>query len=190
MAAITRAAALAALAVLAGCGTSAPGSPAAGGASPASTVSQPAVSAPAASPSASGPAVCGQPGTYLTAIRTGRYSTYDRVAFEFSGAMPAYTIQTTKSVLSDPKGTPVPLAGRQALHLVFHNASAICQQPMHNTYTGPAVLKPSYPQLLMVSAAGDFENVLSFGIGLANQGSYRAYPLTGPSRLAIDLPHP
>jgi hypothetical protein len=66
-------------------------------------------------------------------------------------------------VYTDPKGTPIALAGQSYLHVVFRGASAVCPQPMQRIWTGTSVLTPYYPQLLMVSAAGDFEG---FGIGL------------------------
>ena len=90
---------------------------------------------------------------------------------------------------SDPKGTPIPLAGQSYLRVAFHGTSAVCPQPLHQTYTGPAVLTPYYPELLTVSAAGDFEGVLSFGIGLAAQGGHHAFTLTNPDRLVIDVSH-
>jgi len=54
---------------------------------------------------------------------------------------------------------------------------------------GPATLTPFYPQLLVVSAAGDFEGYLIFGIGLAAQGPYHVSTLTGPHRVVIDVDH-
>ena len=90
---------------------------------------------------------------------------------------------------SDPKGTPIPLAGQAYLRVVFHGTSAVCPQPLHQTYPGPTVLTPYYPELLTVSAAGDFEGVLSFGIGLAAQGGYHVFTLTNPDRLVIDVSH-
>ena len=90
---------------------------------------------------------------------------------------------------SDPKGAPVLLAGQSYLRVVFHGTSAVCPKPLHQTYTGPTVLTPYYPELLTVSAAGDFEGVLSFGIGLAAQGGYHVFTLTSPDRLVIDVSH-
>ena len=76
-----------------------------------------------------------------------------------------------------------------ALRVVFRGASAWCQQPVRKTYTGPSVLTPFYPRLLVVCAAGDFEQVPNFGVGLADGGSYRAYALTGPDRMVLDFGH-
>jgi hypothetical protein len=193
------------LAVLAGCGTAPAGQPGAPAAStPGSTTSAPASApasggngtpGPASSPPAPpagtpGPsATCPQAGIYLTAIRTSRGPDADRVVFEFSGGLPTYGTTVVKTVYSDAKGDVVPLAGQVQLRLVFHGATAWCPQPARKTYAGPSPLTPFYPQLLAVSAAGDFERVLSFGIGLAAPGSYHSYALTSPYRVVLDVSH-
>jgi hypothetical protein len=51
------------------------------------------------------------------------------------------------------------------------------------------VLASFQPQVLVVSAAGDFERVLSFGIGLSATGSWHASKLTGPDRVVLDVSH-
>jgi len=186
---------IAGLTGLAGCGTTQAGSPGAAK-SPAPASSTPAPQTMAPSPSSTGqPAVtpsasdCSLPGSYLTAVRVGEYASYDRVVFQFSGGLPAVTADRVAAVYTDPKGTPVALAGQSYLHVVFRGASGVCPQPMQRTWTGPSVLTPYYPQLLMVSAAGDFEGYLSFGIGLAAPGSYHIFTLTGPDRVVIDISH-
>ena len=182
-------AAAAGLAVLAGCGSAPAGSPA------------PATSATSAATASSTPAdstarldaaarACAQPGSYLTAVRTGKHGSYDRVVFQFSGGLPAVTAERVATVYADPRGTPVSLAGKSRLHVVFRGASGNCPQPAHRTWTGPSVLTPRYPQLLMVKAAGDFEGYLSFGIGLAARGGYHISSLAGPDRVVIDFAHP
>ena len=175
---------------LVGCGSTSAGSPGAAQSSapataaPSATSPAPSAVAPRPTVAPSGPAqVCSQAGTYLTAVRTGEHSGFDRVVFQFSGKLPGYTVARVKAVDSDPKGAPVPLAGQSYLRVVFHGTSAICPQPVHQTYTGPAVLTPYFPALLTVSAAGDFEGVLSFGIGLAARGGYHVFTLTSPDRL-------
>jgi hypothetical protein len=182
-------AAAAGLTVLAGCGSAPAGSPA------------PATSATSAATASSTPAdstarldaaarACAQPGSYLTAVRTGKHGSYDRVVFQFSGGLPAVTAERVATVYADPRGTPVSLAGKSRLHVVFRGASGNCPQPAHRTWTGPSVLTPRYPQLLMVKAAGDFEGYLSFGIGLAARGGYHISSLAGPDRVVIDFAHP
>ncbi len=46
-----------------------------------------------------------------------------------------------------------------------------------------------YPRLLEVRAAGDVEQVLSFGVGLAAPGSYRVFTPTSPNRVVLDVSH-
>ena len=188
---------IAGLTGLAGCGTTQAVSPgAAKSPAPASSTPAPRTTAPSSSatdkptvtPSGTSGA-CSQSGSYLTSVRVGEHDGYDRVVFQFSGGLPAVTADRVPAVYADPKGTPVPLAGQSYLHVVFHGASAVCPQPMQRTWTGPSVLTPYYPQLLVVSAAGDFEGYLSFGIGLAAQGGYHVFTLTGPDRVVIDVSH-
>jgi hypothetical protein len=119
----------------------------------------------------------------------GERNGYDRVVFAFSGGRPAVTAGRVPAVYADPKGTPVALAGQSSLRVVFRGASGVCPQPLHRTWTGPSALTPYYPALLVVSAAGDFEGYLSFGIGLAARGSYHAFTLTSPDRVVIDVSH-
>jgi hypothetical protein len=190
------------LAVLAGCGTtparqpaaSAPGSTTPATASPSASSGSgtpaPRTSTPAPQSGAPVPsAACRQAGSYLTAIRTGQHAGLDRVTFEFSGGLPAYDVTAVKVVYSDAKGDVVPLAGQARLRMAFRGATAWCPQPARKTYAGPSVLTPYYPRLLVLSAAGDFEQVLSFGIGLAAPGPYRVHVLTGPDRVVLDVSH-
>jgi hypothetical protein len=191
-------AAVAGLAVLAGCGSAPAGSPAPASPANPATSAAAAGSTPAASTTPAGSTAqlddksraCAQPGRYLTAVRTGKHGRYDRVVFQFSGGLPAVTAERVATVYADPRGTPVPLAGKSRLHVVFRGASANCPQPAHRTWTGPSVLTPRYPQLLMIRAAGDFEGYLSFGIGLAARGGYHISSLAGPDRVVIDFTHP
>lgn len=186
---------MAGLIPLSGCGTAPAGPPgAAKSPAPASSTPAPRTTAPSPSPTGNPTGkpsdtslTCRQPGTYLTDVRVGEHNGYDRVVFKFSGGLPAVTADRVPAVYADPKGTPVTLAGQSSLRVVFHGASGVCPQPLHRTWTGPSVLTPYYPELLAVSAAGDFEGYLSFGIGLAAQGSYHVF--TSPDRVVIDVSH-
>jgi len=40
-----------------------------------------------------------------------------------------------------------------------------------------------------VRAAGNFESYLSFGIGLSQRSGFRAFTLTQPDRVVIDVAH-
>jgi hypothetical protein len=180
-------------AALAGCSGSHPASTsgAAGSPAPASSSATPqtADTVSTASQQPAAPRACQQPGTYLTAVRTGQHAGYDRVVFQFSGGLPAVTAERVKVVYADPKGTKISLPGQSSLHVVFRGATGYCPQPAHRTWTGPSALTPHYPQLLAVKAAGDFEGYLSFGLGLAAPGAYHVSSLAGPDRVVIDVSH-
>jgi hypothetical protein len=180
-------------AALAGCSSSHPAAPpgVAGSSAPASSSGVPRTAAtlsPAGQQAAESRA-CRAPGTYLTAVKTGKHAGYDRVVFQFSGGLPAVTAERVQAVYADPKGTKISLPGRSYLRVVFRGASGTCPQPVHRTWTGPSAFTPHYPQLLAVKAAGDFEGYLSFGLGLAVRGPYHVVTLTGPDRVVIDVSH-
>ncbi len=177
--------------LVAGCGAS---SPAANG--PASRATSTAPPVPSATPSPV-PATSAPPGWpatertaagsqtgYLTAIAVGQHSGYDRVVFTFSGAIPGYTVGYVSEVVSDAKGDVVELPGQAFLHVVFHPSSG------YQTYTGPGSITASFPALLQLRAAGDFEGYLSYGIGLSQRVGFRVFTLTQPFRVVIDMAHP
>jgi hypothetical protein len=191
--------ALAALAVTAGlaagCGTSgppgaarSPGTPASAPASPSARATATAPAAPATTP-ASRPATA-HPGTAhrgtagrLNGVTVGQHATFDRITFQFSGGIPSYRVGYVTGVVSDPKGTPLPLPGQAFLRVVFHPASG------YRSYTGPAVLTPMFPALLQVRNAGDFEGYLSFGAGASQRASVHTFALTHPFRVVVDIGH-
>ena len=88
--------------------------------------------------------VCSQAGTYLTAVRTGEHSGYDRVVFQFSGTLPGYTVGRVQAVYSDPKGTLIALAGCSDLRVAFHGIErappAAAAPDLHRTRGSDAVL--------------------------------------------------
>jgi len=113
------------------------------------------------------------------------------VVFEFASKLPAsYTVIPVASVAADASGLPVAIAGKTFLRVTFRGASAVCADSGRKTYPGPSSVTPRYAQLLDIEAAGDFEGYLTWGIGLAAKGGYRAYTLTAPSRVVIDLARP
>jgi hypothetical protein len=154
-------------------------------------------SPPSPAPSALTPFTCtdlsgGKPtGTspaQLTQVRIAHQAAgYDRIVFEFaSGPVPSYTLtrQASTNFTKDASGQPVTLQGSSGLKLVFHGAAG------YPTYTGSTDLKPGLPVVQEVEQIGDFEGVLSWGIGLSQQSCMRTLELSGPTRLVIDVQTP
>jgi hypothetical protein len=118
----------------------------------------------------------------LTAIRVAEHGAYDRAVFQFANGIPRYSAGYVAAVPQDAKGTPAPLPGRSFLQLAFHAAATAKS-------AGLGTISPYFPALLQISAAGDFEGHLRFGLGLTGRAGYRIYTLTHPGRVVIEFPH-
>ena len=57
------------------------------------------------------------------------------------------------------------------------------------TYTGPTEFGPGFDQLVDLIERGDFEAVNNWYVGMAGEGCLRAFVLSDPSRVVIDLEH-
>ncbi|WP_067068453.1 AMIN-like domain-containing (lipo)protein [Carbonactinospora thermoautotrophica] len=130
----------------------------------------------------------------LRAVRAARHPGYDRLVFEFEGSAPQIDVRYVDQVVEDPTGDPVPLRGEEFLSVVFHGATLdttpqVLDSRQARRYTGPQRLAPGYPVLKEVAVAGDFESVLSFGVGLEYRSEPQVRRLTAPVRLVIDFPH-
>lgn len=138
-----------------------------------------------------GPRTTSGTGGLLVAIRAARHQGFDRVVFEFAEGMPPATVRYVPHVLEDPRGGVVPLRGHAFLQVTFKHASAVDLRtnPPRRTYTGPTVLTPGLPSLVQLRLAGDFEAVLSFGVGLNHRVGFRVFTLRGPWRLVVDVSH-
>lgn len=124
----------------------------------------------------------------LKAIRTGRHDTYDRLVFDFSGKFGPVRVRYVPIVHADPSDFTVPLQGNAFLEVTVQSAYARWggQTP---SYGGPNSVTPGYPTLKQVTLSGDFENVLSFGVGLDRTAGFTVTRMTGPDRLVIDAAH-
>lgn len=126
-------------------------------------------------------------GGELVAIRTARHQTFDRVVFQFRGKLPpSYQVRYVPRVTEDPSDRPVSLQGRAFLWMVFQGASTM-DVNLRPVYTGSSTITTGFPTLKQVKLAGDFERVLSFGVGLDHRTGFRVLTLTSPSRIAIDV---
>ena len=123
----------------------------------------------------------------LTAVRAGGHATFDRVVFEFAGPRPGRTVRYVSEVLHDASGEPVPLKGRAFLEVTLSPATAH-DHAGHPT-AGPLPSVAGLAALRQVADAGDFEAVLSFGIGLAARTPFSVRTFTAPTRIAIDVAH-
>ena len=116
-------------------------------------------------------------------VRVAHHSGYDRlvIGFPTANSMPAYqlTRQATPTFMRDASGQPVTLGGSAGIHVVLRNADI--------TQGVPTDQKPALPAIREVAQIGNFERVVSYGVGLAAPACFRVLELSGPTRLVIDV---
>jgi LPXTG-motif cell wall-anchored protein len=118
----------------------------------------------------------------VSSVSVGHHPGYDRVVFTLAGGMPHFEAGYVAGVTQDGSGAPVPLLGSASLLVMFKGTTVGAS--VQNTVT------PGLPMLKQVKGAGDFEAHTSYGIGAASRSGFRAFTLTGPNRLVIDLAIP
>jgi hypothetical protein len=135
-----------------------------------------------------GPAQGGPP-SVLRDARVGRHDGegFDRFVLEFNAETWRYDIFPQGNTFTrDPSGLPVTLSGSAGLEVVVHNATN------HDDQGRPveAVLNstPNFPGLEQAAQLGDFEGVLTWGLGIAGANHcFRSFVLGSPSRLVVDV---
>jgi hypothetical protein len=121
----------------------------------------------------------------LTDVRAGRHTGFDRVVFEFSGPVPEHRIGYVKQLVQDGSGKPVSVAGTADLEVVFRGANA------HEDDGTPTISPRRYstglPAVKEIAQIGDFEAVVTYGIGVDRKRPIKVSTLSNPSRLVIDV---
>ena len=124
------------------------------------------------------------PIAFIDLVRTGTHSGYDRITIEFQNGDPSkvdVTTQNNATFTQGASGQSVTLAGSAGLLVVIHGADE------HTAYSGPIDFKTNYAVLLEARQMEDFEGVVQWGLGLSKSACYRAFFLTNPTRLVIDI---
>lgn len=118
----------------------------------------------------------------LTNIRVGRHATFDRVVLDLTGPAPQTSHVTRPSHLTaDPSGKRISLPGNRFLNVATQQAQASAYQGRRKFST------PQLRNVRAVTITGDFEGVLSIGLGLRHQTWTHVFTLTNPTRLVIDV---
>jgi hypothetical protein len=145
----------------------------------------PAAPALAAAPTATHNDAPVQQTPLLVDVRTAHHPGFDRITFEFQGTRPAHRIGYVSQLVEDGSGEPVDLAGSAAINVVFQGADA------HRADGSPSVsprrFKPGLPSLEEVAQIGDFEAVVTYGLGVDHRVPFKVLELSNPSRVAIDI---
>jgi hypothetical protein len=136
-------------------------------------------------------AAAAPPVSTLTAIRAAYHPEatprYDRVVFQFNGPVPLIETQYVNQLIGDASGLPVKVNGNAILQLTMRPAQAHNDQ---GRSTAPTRITFGLRNVKEVASAGDFEGVLTYGIGLAHKSEIRVMTLAQPSRVVVDFINP
>lgn len=124
------------------------------------------------------------PVAFIDAVRTGTHSGYDRITIEFQNGRPSsieLRTQNNSTFTQGASGQNVTLAGSAGLLVVIQGADE------HTAYSGATDFKTNYPVLLEARQMEDFEGTVQWGLGLSKSACFRAFYLTNPTRLVIDV---
>ena len=120
--------------------------------------------------------------TQLTNIRPASHAGdgYDRIVFDFSGGIPSWdlTRQESATFVRDASGQNVTLDGSAGLKLVLRDVDL--------GVAVPGDLKPGFTSIREIAQLGNFERVVTYGIGLSSSRCVRVLQLSN-SRLVIDV---
>lgn len=125
--------------------------------------------------------------TQLWNLRAGNNVTFDRIVFDERVSMSGVSVRYVSRVLYDASGAVVPLRGRYFLRVVITGATTASLPGLRSIM--PSVLTPGFPEIAQVRKAGEFERVVSYGIGLNRYRGFRVFRLTNPTRIVVDVLH-
>jgi hypothetical protein len=124
----------------------------------------------------------------LQALRVAKNDGFDRVVFEFQERVPGYRLQyVDKPVRGCAAGDLRQIAGDSWLEVRFSPASA------HTASGVPGLrqreLEPALSSIREIERTCDFEGVLTWVVGTPSPRRYRAYELSAPPRLVVQIDH-
>jgi hypothetical protein len=103
---------------------------------------------------------------------------YNRMSFAFTRAFPSYRFAWASQLTGDASGKVIPLAGTDVLRVVFDKAQAHSADGTRSTIVSQPGRPIDYAAMTDYAQAGDFEGVLTYGIGYT-----RAVPHSNPQTL-------
>ena len=122
----------------------------------------------------------------LTAIRAAHNPGFDRLVFEWSGAVvPQYEIKVA-STFTAPSGQAVRVDGN-AFFSVRMNGQAHTDAGARSYAQGDP-FRPGLPLIREIKLVEDFEGVVIFGVGLERLACPTVLTLLSPSRIVLDFP--
>jgi len=91
---------------------------------------------------------------------------YNRISFTFTNAFPSYQIAFASKLVSDGSGKVIPLGGQGVLKIAFTGAQAHTADGTKSSIISQPPSSIAFQRMTDYAQAGDFEGVLSYGIGI------------------------
>jgi hypothetical protein len=126
--------------------------------------------------------------TRVRNVRAGQHPCFDRLVIDLgAGPSPGYSVRYVRQIVQDASGQPIPVRGGARLSIV------LCA-PARNGFpvnSHNLVNATGFRTFRQVVAAGSFEGVTSFGLGVSYKLPFRVFVVTvaGTSRVVIDVAH-
>ncbi len=150
-----------------------------------STTPEPQLPAFVCASSVAGQHPSSEPVAFVSDLRIGTHAGYDRLTIDFSNGGPSGAVelkpQSGTTFTQSPSGMSVTTKGRSGILVVIHGAD------LHSAYNGSVDIVTGYATLVEVKRVEDFEGVVQLGLGVNGTGCYRAFWLSNPDRLVIDV---
>ena len=119
-------------------------------------------------------------------VATACHPGFDRFVIRARFGTPRYDVRYVRRIIADGSGATVPLRGRRRIRILIHDARGHTEGGANLV---PRVRTPECPNLRQLKTAGDFEGLVTIGLGLRRRKGFRVFRLTGPARLVVDVAH-
>ena len=136
----------------------------------------------------------GFPPSPLVGVRAGRHTCFDRLVFDFDGAIAGGAVRYVSQVTTQAVGDPVPLRGGAFLDITLYAPTNDLDGRPTYSPRDPAnlVAVGGFRTLRQVADGGSFEGYTTVGLGVRARLPFRVFVLSGPgtqSRLVVDVAH-
>lgn len=116
----------------------------------------------------------------------------EKVEFRFEpegdpGDAPQYFVGFTDQLITDGEGAPVDVEGEAFVSISFMARGVdLSGEEFEPIYTGPTEFTPGLSTVLEVEQTGDFEGLVSWGIGLSSRACFVVE--ARPDRIILEFP--
>jgi hypothetical protein len=123
----------------------------------------------------------------LTGIRTGMHPTFDRIVLDFSGPRPQVSSRFVDELTEDGSGNTEWLTGA-AFAEVHATPAQAHDNAGHPSHPGSRKFRTrDLSNVMAVAITGDFEGVVSMGVGMRKKTWVRVFTLDAPTRVVVDV---